>query len=574
MDIFQIIIKILTLLGALGLFLFGMRHMSESLQIIAGHRMRNILATVTANRMRGITTGFVVTGAIQSSSASTVMVVSFVNAGLLTLAEATGFIMGANIGTTLTGWLVSIFGFSYDIYMIFLPLIGVGIPLLLARKSRSRSIGEFIVSLAILFIGLQLLKDSVPDLRSNPELLDFLHIFTDMGFISVLIFILIGLILTVMIQSSSATMALTLVMCYNGLISFELAAAMVLGENIGTTITANIASIVANSTGKRAARIHFLFNIIGIIWFLPLFYLFLNGLSKTFEFALGISLVNPEQSEFETIKYAFPLALSAYHTLFNLLNTLLLVSFTPYLIKASGYLVRQKGEGEPVYKLKYITGGFSSVSELSTIQARKMIVTYAGVVRRLFNYIPDLLIEKNDKKYNKLFKKIVKYETITDRIELEIAGYLSKILEGEVSERTSRQILDMFKIIGELESMGDYCFSIAETIRIKNLKKAWFNQEIRDNISNHFNKVDYLINQLINILNSDYPDIPSEDMEATFTWLRNDMEKLENQHYKNLHSKKYPYESGIYYMDIISYCSKISEAAIRIADVIGDSRKT
>jgi len=335
MEIVTTIGKILTLIGSLGLFLYGMKIMSEALQKVAGGKMRQILAVMTNNRFKGALTGFLVTTTIQSSSATTVMIVSFVNAGLLSLIAAVGVIMGANIGTTVTAWIISLLGFKISLSFLSLPLIGISFPFFFSKNSLKKSWGELIIGFAILFIGLQFLKESVPDINNNPGILNFLSSFTDLGYISILIFVIIGTILTVIIQSSSATMALTLVMTYNGLIPFELAAAMILGENIGTTITANIAAFVANISAKRAARAHFIFNTFGVIWMLIVFHPFLRVIDHFMQHYHSISILSTDLSkvDYETIKQEYPIALSIFHTSFNILNTLMLIGFASLIAK-------------------------------------------------------------------------------------------------------------------------------------------------------------------------------------------------------------------------------------------------
>lgn len=569
MEALNIIVRILTIAGSIGLFLFGMKHMSNSLQIVAGNRMRNILSTMTSNPFRGIMSGLAVTGTVQSSSAVTVMVVSFVNAGLLSLAEATSLIMGANIGTTVTAWLISFFGFSMNIYIIFLPLIGFTFPLLFSRKSRNRSWGEFFVGLAILFIGLQLLKDNVPNIQSNAEILDFLHVYTDKGYLSILIFVLIGTILTIIVQSSSATIALTLVLCYNGLISFELAAAMVLGENLGTTVTANLAAIVANSSARKSARIHFLFNLIGIILILPFFTLIMKGYNNITSTLFNFSVFDYQGIDNPEIRNSIPLILASFHSLFNIIATLVLVGFTPALIKLSGFLVRKSDEKEQ-YHLRFFSGGLSSISELSTIQAKKQIVEYAQKVITMFNLIPELLLEKDDKKYSRLLKKIDKYEDSIDLNEVEIAKYLSRLSEDEVSLATSKKIRSMLKIIDEIESIGDTCHVMARNIKIKNNKKVWFNQEMRDNLFNMFNLVKEAMAEMAENLDADYKKANTERSYKIEDEINSLRDKLKAKHLKDINKNIYPYESGTYYSDMISSCEKIGDYIMNITTAIAE----
>ncbi|MBN1820203.1 MAG: Na/Pi cotransporter family protein, partial [Prolixibacteraceae bacterium] len=370
------IIDLLKLLGSLGLFLYGMKLMSESLQRVAGSRMRNILAALTSNKFRGVFTGLLITSVIQSSSATTVMLVSFVNAGLLTLGESIGVIMGANIGTTITAWLISVLGFKVNISFLVLPLIGISLPLLFSKNNRKNNWGSVIIGFAIIFIGLDFLKSSAPDIHNNPEMLEFFTRYSDFGFGSVLIFLFIGTCLTMIIQSSSAVMALTLVMCFNGWIPFEMAAAMVLGENIGTTITANLAALVANTSAKRAAMAHLMFNVIGVFFVLIFYYPFLHLVEFI---SLKAGLMSPFETASQTPQQtaeAIPVALSIFHTTFNVLNTSVQIWFVRIIEKIVVFIVRKKDDDEE-FRLRYINIGLLSTMELSIIQAKKEINNYA-----------------------------------------------------------------------------------------------------------------------------------------------------------------------------------------------------
>ncbi|OQX99600.1 MAG: Na/Pi cotransporter, partial [Bacteroidetes bacterium 4572_117] len=388
------IIEVLTLLGSLGIFLFGMKLMSESLQKVAGEKMRSILAAMTSNRAKGIFTGFLITAVIQSSSATTVMVVSFVNAGLLSLIESVGVIMGANIGTTVTAWLISILGFKVKMSAIAIPLIGLGFPLLFSKNTKRKAWGELIIGFSLLFIGLQYLKEAVPDIKSHPEILNFLGDYINMGYFSLIIFLIIGSLLTVIIQSSSATMALTLVLCFNGLIPFEMAAAMVLGENIGTTITANLAALVANVSAKRAARAHFIFNTFGVVWILILFYPFLEMINWL---VLEIGLDSPYSNS-----ASIPIALSIFHTGFNITNVLVLNWFAPFIVKIVEKMVPDEDTDEE-FRLKYINVGTVSTSELSILQAGSEIEVYGERIINMFDFVKKLFATEKEKKFDKLY---------------------------------------------------------------------------------------------------------------------------------------------------------------------------
>ncbi|MDD3962681.1 MAG: Na/Pi cotransporter family protein [Bacteroidales bacterium] len=569
MAVFHAIGQVLTLLGSLALFLFGMKQMSESLQRVAGSKMRNILNSMTSTRFKGVLTGFTITSVLQSSSATTVMIVSFVNAGLLTLTGSIGVIMGANIGTTVTAWLISLLGFKVSISALSLPLIGIFLPLMFSKRGKRKAWGEFVLGFAILFLGLRFLKDSVPDVQSNPEFFTFLADFSNLGYLSIFIFVMIGTLLTVIIQSSSATMALTLVLCYNGVIPFELAASMVLGENIGTTITANIAAIVANASAKRAARAHFLFNVFGVIWILIIFHPFLNAIDFFIEKSTGISVFgdisNPEVQGMITI------ALSIFHTAFNIINTFLLVWFTNLLAKIATLMVRDRGSDEE-FRLRYIASGYMSTSELSTLQAKKEIVFMAERVKKMFTLVPKLLVEKQTKEYTKYLHKMEVYEDITDRMEIEIGNYITRITENDLSIEGSKRVSAMLKIVDELESVADTCFQMSKVIDSKNEKKVWFTQELRDTLNEMFSLVDVAIDNMNKNLSGDYHKIDfvaARNIEIQINKMR---DKLKKANSKALKKEQYSFNTGTYYSDLISLSEKIGDYIDNINEAIAECK--
>ncbi len=557
------ILSLLTLIGSLGLFLYGMKLMSEALQKVAGDKMRSILSAMTSNRLKGVLTGFLITAIIQSSSATTVMIVSFVNAGLLTLVESIGVIMGANIGTTVTAWLISILGFKIDISTIALPLVALGFPLILSKNNNRKSWGELVVGFSILFIGLSFLKDSVPDIKSNPNILEFLSSYTESGFWSVLLFLGIGTILTMIIQSSSAVMALTLVMCYNGWVSFEMAAAMVLGENIGTTITANIAALVTNVSAKRTARAHFIFNIIGVIWVLLIFHQFLD-VSNWLTIKIGGG-----QSPYESAAI-MPIGLSIFHTIFNISNTLLLIVFTKLIVKTVEFMVPLKEEEKEIFRIKYINTGIMSTSELSLIQAKKEVANFSIHTTKMFSIVRNYFLEIDNKKNDKFFERIKKYEDISDNIEVEIATYLTKVAEGDLSKTGSKKIKNMLKQIDNLESISDSCFNIARTINRKKQLKIWFTQDIRDTLNKMFDLVDKALNIMDNNLNNEYNDGSIKEANNIEKKINNYRDKLKQEHINNIEKGKYKYKAGIIYNDIFSECEKLGDFVINVSEAIYD----
>ncbi len=556
----NVLYQILTLAGSLGLFLYGMMLLSEGLQKVAGDKMRSFLAAMTSNSFKRVLTGLLITSIIQSSSATTVMVVSFVNAGLLSLAQSVGVIMGANIGTTVTAWLISLLGFKVDISAISIPLIGIGFALMMFKSKRKKSIGELIIGFALLFLGLNFLKGSVPDLRSTPEVLEFLKEWTSYGFGSVLIFVGIGTVLTIVLQSSSATMALTLVMCNNGWIPFEMAAAMVLGENIGTTITANIAATIANVSGKRAALSHTVFNLFGVTWVLILYRPFLNLVAYILS-ALGAA--DPFTDAGATLY-----GVSMLHTLFNVTNTLLLVWFTPQIVKVVTYLVKAPKK-EEVFRLQYIQGGLLSTAELSLAQAKEEIVNFAKLSKSQFAYAREAVKESESDKFDELYKKLEHYEQITDRIELEIANYLNKIGEGELSEESGRRLMAMYKIISEIESIGDSGFNVARILQRKKVHGKPFSPEMFSRLDHMFGVLDVAFDNMIENLSLGHSKISSiaksENSEADINEYRN---ILKEEHLVSLENNAYNYQTGIYYMDIVAECERVGDYIINVSEAI------
>jgi len=554
---------ILILVGSLGLFLFGMKLMSESLQKVAGNKMRSILASMTSNRLRGVFTGFFVTTAIQSSSATTVMIVSFVNAGLISLVGAVGVIMGANIGTTVTAWLITLLGFgNFSLSALALPIIGIAFPLFFSNNTNRKSWGELLIGFAILFLGLNFLKSNVPDIESNPDFFNFLSNYVNFGYGSIIIFVLVGTILTVVIQSSSATIALTLVLCYNNFIPFEMAAAMILGENIGTTITANIAAMVGNTSAKRAARAHLVFNVIGVIWLLIVFFPFLNCIDW-----LTIKINGSSPFVVDSVK---PFALSAFHTTFNILNTALLFGFTPLIVKIAEKLVPQKEDEDEEFRLKYIDSALLSTSEISLAQAQSEISNFGKRVNKMFGFVPCLLLEKRTKNFSKLYKKIDRYEQITDNMEIEIAKFLTRISEGEISELGSRRIRAMLKIVDDLESVGDMCMQMAVNIENKNKQKAKFTQTLNDNLDNMFKLVQNSLDIMYENLFSEYSDVLIDQARAAENAINDYRNKLRDEHFNAQCIKDYSYEAGISYTGLYALCEKVGDHVINITEAIVD----
>lgn len=558
-----VVFNILTLLGSLGLFLYGMTLMSEALQKVAGDKMRSFLAAMTTNAASQIFTGLLITAIIQSSSATTVMVVSFVNAGLLSLVQAIGVIMGANIGTTVTAWLIAFLGFKADISMLSIPLIGIGFAFMMCKAKRKKSIGELLIGFALLFLGLTFLKDSVPNLENSPEVLAFLQRWTDFGFLSVLIFVVIGTLLTIILQSSSATMALTLVMINNGWISFEMGAAMVLGENIGTTITANIAAAVANTSAKRAARGHSVFNLFGVLWVLILYHPFLFLVSKIIT-AFGCDNPLVAGASSESLLYSVAMV----HSLFNICNTLILVWFIPQIVKLVTWLVKSPKE-EEVFRLKYIQAGLLNTAELSLGQAKAEVIHFAELCRRQYEYAKQALNATSEEQFDELYKKLEHYEQITDRVEFEIAKYLNEIAEGELSEESGRKLQAMYKIISELESIGDSGFNIARILQRRNIHDKSFDQSMISKLNYMTKLIDSGFDAMIANLKPEFSKVTdisnAQDVEQDINEYRNN---LKEEHLLNLENNTYSYLTGVYYMDLINEYEHVGDFMINISEAI------
>ncbi len=554
---------LLKLFGSLALFLYGMKIMSEGLQKFAGDRLRRILTAMTTNRVTGVLTGMLITALVQSSSATTVMVVSFVNAGLLTLSQSIGVIMGANIGTTVTAWIISALGFKVDIAAFALPLLAFGIPLLFSQKSNRKSIGEFIFGFSFLFMGLSMLQANAPDLQKNPDMLAFVQNYTDMGFLSILLFVFIGTILTMIVQASAATMAITLIMCANGWISFELGAALVLGENIGTTITANLAALTGNTQARRAAMAHLMFNVFGVIWVLCVFPFFTGAVSWFVENVMGST----------EMSVAVPFKLSAFHSAFNICNVLILIWFVPFIERTVCAIIPQKEQDEE-YRLRYITGGMLSTAELSILQASKEIHLFAERTRRMFGMVRDLLHTEKDDDFNRIFSRVEKYENISDSMELEIANYLNQVSEGRLSSESKLQIRGMLREVTEIESIGDSCYNLARTINRKRQSNEDFTEQQYEHIHSMMALDDEALAQMITVI--EHTDHPATDVNKSYNLeneINNFRNQLKNQNIVDVNNKDYSYQMGVYYMDIIAECEKLGDYVMNVVEASCDIKE-
>ncbi|MDR0422427.1 MAG: Na/Pi cotransporter family protein [Proteiniphilum sp.] len=590
----------LKLAGSLALFLYGMKIMSESLQKLTGNKLRNILSAMTKNRLAGVLTGLLITALIQSSSATTVMVVSFVNAGLLSLVQSIGVIMGANIGTTVTAWMISLFGFGkLSISALSIPLMGVSLPLIFSSKSRHKSLGEFLFGFSFLFMGLDFLQGAMPDLQNNPEVLSFVQHFTGRGILSVLFFLFIGTVMTIIVQSSSATVALTLIMAVKGWIDFPSAAAMIMGENIGTTITANLAAIPANISAKRAAFAHFMFNVLGVFWLLFVFRYFVDivdtvvsGVTsfRPAEMSSFIASLSPEeytqittlpkselspdlvslQSRYFGYQAAASYGLSLFHTLFNICNVLIMIWFVKLYEKICLTVIRPKrGEEEDEeFILRYISTGMSPTAELSILQAEKEVEVYVHRVRKMFGFVKKItVLDHEDKKFLKLYNRTEKYENICDQMEVEIGSYLGKVSEGRLSSQSKEHIRSILRGVTEIESIADSSCNIARHLKRKTETDVVFDESIIASISNMYELLDKALENMETLLKSgkitESDLLHSKHIEGSINERRN---FLKRENVENLNQNRYSYLSGVFYMDIISECERMGDYIMNVIE--------
>ncbi len=562
-------LDIVNVVGALGFFIYGMKVMSEGIQKAAGAQLKKVLGAMTKNQYLGVLSGFLITALVQSSSATTVMTVSFVNAGLLTLLQSAGIMMGANIGTTITAWLVANLGFKVSVASFALPIIAVALPMLFVRKGNWRFWAEFLIGFALLFMGLNFLKDAVPDIKHNPDVLHFLQGFANWGYGSYLIFILIGTILTIVVQSSSASMTITLVLVAKGWISFDVAAAMVLGENIGTTITAELASIVGNVHAKRSARIHSLFNIIGVTWMLLIFpyfldlvdYLVVNFLGMSSPLAIGdvSAVMGLDDDQMVSRSLVVTSGLAAFHTLFNFINVALLIGFAPKLAEIAVKMVKSKDDDDEQFSLEYIGGGLMASVELSLLEAKKEISTFSLVISKMMKHLDALLQEKEGDVIKKRLKKIKKYEDISDQLEIEVGNYLIKLSETELSEKSSIRIRSMLSIINDLERAADVIYQMSKTIERKVDEKIWFTPGQRERLLLLFEKVNESIKVMQVTLEGSYDNANIEDSKRIEKEINEMRSKLRKRHLKSIEKGDYNIKAGLVYVDLIASAEKLGD---------------
>lgn len=580
------VLDFLCLLGAVCMFLYGMKVMSEGLQKVAGDRLRNILGAMTKNRLTGVITGIVITALIQSSSASTVMVVSFVNAGLMSLAQSMAVIFGANVGTTVTTWIISAFSLEFNISDYSIVMLALAVPMLFMKKSTYKSLGEFLIGFAFLFMGLDLISQYVPNLKDNPEMLRFVSDYASMGVWSVILFFLFGLVLTMVVQSSAATFAITLIMCSQGWINFSLGCAIILGGNIGTTITPMLAAMSGNLAAKRTAMGHVLFNVIGSIIVLCIFHPFMELVADITKACTDINpldisaaeesgmrdstLLKPEGGLTAKAQSCIAFGLAMFPTVFNACNLMVMIWFTKLYVKIVCFLLPAKHkDSEEDFSLKFIGGGIMSAAELNITQAQKEIVVYGERVQRMLGMARTLIdTSTKDDVYDQTYNRLEKYEEISDRMEIEIGGYLNKVAEGRLSPEGKMRIAGMLRMISEIESIADGCFNVAKTLMRKNQNHVDFPESVMKEIHQMFSMVDSAMENMLEILREmEMPEdsriITAYNKEREINNLRN---QLRDANIFNINNKIYGYKEGIFYMDLISEAEKLGDYMLNVVE--------
>ena len=554
------ITRFLLMIGALCLFIYGMKTMSEGIQASAGSRLRNILRWMTKNRFAGVLSGFTLTGLLQSSSATTVMTVSFVNAGLITLTESAGIMMGANIGTTITGWLVSYFGFRFNITVYALLMFAAAAPLLLIKKQEVRSWSTALIGFALLFLGLGFLKEAVPTFDENSAFVAFFVEYSNQPILGTLMFIALGIIVTVIIQSSSSAITLTMALCASGVIPFNVAAAMLLGENIGTTATAEISALVGNVYAKRSARIHTLFNVIGVMWMV-------FALPWVLDIIAGFMPADPYDSS-EMGRQAATTALAAFHSVFNLATLLILIWFVPALVKLATKTVRSKGGEDEEFRLEYIDTSIQ-LSEISLLEARKQIVRFGEITSRMSGFVKNLLTETEQANQKTILKRIKKYEKITDQLEIEISQYCSKLSATELSAASSERVRSFLSIGSDLERIGDIFYQMANTIERKTASRIWFAPDQREKLLRMFGLVEMAMDLMLENLDQDDPKRvnleKAQSLEKEINELRN---KLRREYISRIESGNYNLRSGTVYSDLFSSLEKVGDHIENVSEAL------
>lgn len=567
------ILTIFKLLGCLALLMFGMKTMSEGLQKLTGGHLRNILGTMTKNRVTGLLTGTFITAAVQSSTATTVLTVSFVNAGLLTLTQAISVIMGANIGTTATAWIMTIFGFQFDMTTVVYPLFAVGIVLTFMKKNSTKSFGEFVFGFAFMFLGLTTLRANAieMDLSHNESVINFFASCGHWGFFTTLLFLILGSFLTMCVQSSAAIMAITLILCSSGVLPIYQGIALVMGENIGTTVTSNIAALSASTQARRAALAHLFFNLFGVIWVLILFHPFVNMVCNIVGY--DPNYIPQTEAEIEQASISVTYALSGFHTAFNLCNVMILIWFIKPLEKLICRIIKTKEDDDNI-GLRFITGGMMSTSELSILEARKEINLYAERSLKMFGFVKNLLHMEDVNEFTKLYSRIEKYEGISDNMEIEIANYLNQVAEGRLSPEGKSTVRSMLREISEIESICDSNYNISRVIKHKFDSKEDFTKEQYDHIEHMFELAEKALKQMISLIeDAESKTLPIESLNIE-NEINNYRSRLKENNLFDINEKKYDYQMGVHYMDIICDCEKLGDYVINVVEAHTNARLT
>ena len=548
----ELIINIFSLVGSLALFLFGMKTMSEGLEKFAGDRLRSILAAMTKNRVMGVLTGILITALIQSSSATTVMVVSFVNAGLMTLGQSIGVIMGANIGTTVTAWIISAVGFKVNIAAFAIPLLAIGMPLIFSNKGNRKSIGEFVFGFSFLFMGLAFLQEAATAMNIGDMVASMLSHVPQDSFLTILLFVIVGALVTMIVQASAATMAITLMLFGMNIpgFGFEQAAALAMGQNIGTTITAFMASLTANTQARRAALAHMFFNVFGVVAFLIVFYPACDAVSWFVD-----SIMGGGNDLFK---------LSAFHTAFNIINTLLLIGFVRQIEMLVCRVLPMKAQEED-YRLRFISGGLLSTAELSIMEAQKEIHHFAERCQRMFTFVPELMQIQDETEFNKLFSRIRKYENITDSMEMEIAAYLNKVSEGRLSDASKSQIQKMLRQITELESIGDSVYNLGRTLNRHRMHcQDDFTPEQTQHMQTMLQLVEGSLDEMMKRIDLTAPRTNITKSINIEQEINNYRKQLRNQNLHDVNAGLYSYQLGVFYVDFISECERLADYVMNV----------
>ena len=568
MDTTNYLTFIFKIAGSLALLIYGMKIMSEALQKMAGPQLRHVLGAMTTNRFTGVLTGTFITSAGQSSTATTVMTVSFVSAGLLTLTQAISVIMGANIGTTLTAWIMSL-GFSLDLTSFVFPAFLVGIVLIYSRKHRYK--GDFLFGISFLFYSLVLLSDTGKslDLQNNKAVIDFFGSFDVNSYFSIIIFLIIGTIITLIVQSSAAVMAITILLCSTGVLPIYLGIALVMGENIGTTGTANLVALGANVQARRTAMAHLVFNVFGVTWVLIVFYPFVNMICNM----VGYNPEGPKLTQAE-LALKLPVILAAFHTCFNLFNTGMLIWFIPQIERVVCWIIKSgKKDEEEEFRLRFIQAGIMKTPELSVLEAHKEISSFAERMQRMFGMVRELLVTRDDSKFVKLYSRIEKYENISDNMEQEIAKYLSAVSDAHLSDDTKGKIRDMMREITELESIGDSCYNLARTISRLVSSKEDFTEKQYERIHQMFELTDDSLSQMNIIIRGRKEYLDTTRSFNIETEINNYRNQLRNQNINDIDNHEYTYNVGTMYMDIINECEKLADYVVNVVEARMGTRR-